>query len=231
MENLNPFNLSNSIRCIHQQVDTAEVSHFGITIRAGSRDETDDEQGLAHFIEHSIFKGTTARKPFHILSRLDAVGGELNAYTTKEETCIYGSFLNVYYERAIELIADIFSRIDKAERMASGLPRIMRLLSEAKLPEPVIESNSFFEITFKRDKRHRSATEYPEETTEELSARQVEILQALKDKKLAPSELIDALVNPVSPRTLRRELTVLKDKGYIDAEGAKGWARKWFLKK
>lgn len=133
--------------------------------------------------------------------------------------------------RRNELIADIFSRIDKAERMASGLPRIMRLLSEAKLPEPVIESNSFFEITFKRDKRHTSATEYPEETTEELSARQVEILQALKDKKLAPSELIDALVNPVSPRTLRRELTVLKDKGYIDAEGAKGWARKWFLKK
>mgnify|MGYP001946383894 CR=1 FL=1 len=107
MENLNSFNLSNSIRCIHQQVDTSEVSHFGITIKAGSRDETEQEQGLAHFIEHCIFKGTTKRKPFHILSRLDAVGGEINAYTTKEETCIYGSFLNIYYERAIELIADI----------------------------------------------------------------------------------------------------------------------------
>ncbi|MEN8957628.1 MAG: pitrilysin family protein [Flavobacteriales bacterium] len=107
MENLNPFNLSNSIRCIHQQVDTAEVSHFGITIKAGSRDELENEQGLAHFIEHCIFKGTAKRKPFHILSRLDAVGGEINAYTTKEETCIYGSFLNIYYERAIELIADI----------------------------------------------------------------------------------------------------------------------------
>ena len=107
MENLNPFNLSNSIRCIHQQIDTAEVSHFGITIKAGSRDELENEQGLAHFIEHCIFKGTAKRKPFHILSRLDAVGGEINAYTTKEETCIYGSFLNIYYERAIELIADI----------------------------------------------------------------------------------------------------------------------------
>ena len=107
MENLNQFNLSNSIKCIHQQVDTAEVSHFGITINAGSRDELEGEQGLAHFIEHCIFKGTAKRKPFHILSRLDAVGGEINAYTTKEETCIYGSFLNIYYERAIELIADI----------------------------------------------------------------------------------------------------------------------------
>ena len=107
MENLNQFNLSNSIKCIHQQVDTAEVSHFGITINAGSRDELEGEQGLAHFIEHCIFKGTAKRKPFHILSRLDAVGGEINAYTTKEETCIYGSFLNIYYERAIELISDI----------------------------------------------------------------------------------------------------------------------------
>ncbi len=107
MENLNQFYLSNGIAGIHQQLDSSEVSHFGITIKAGSRDELENEQGLAHFIEHCIFKGTTKRKPFHILSRLDAVGGELNAYTTKEETCIYGSFLNVYYERAIELISDI----------------------------------------------------------------------------------------------------------------------------
>lgn len=106
-ENLFLFELDNGLRGIHQQIDDADVSHFGITIKAGSRDELDDEMGLAHFIEHSIFKGTKKRKTFHILSRLDAVGGEINAYTTKEETCIYGSFLNVYYDRAIELIADI----------------------------------------------------------------------------------------------------------------------------
>ena len=75
MENLNQFYLSNGIAGIHQQLDSSEVSHFGITIKAGSRDELENEQGLAHFIEHCIFKGTTKRKPFHILSRLDAVGG------------------------------------------------------------------------------------------------------------------------------------------------------------
>ena len=106
-ENLIVLELENGLRGIHQQVDDADVSHFGITIKAGSRDELKEEMGLAHFIEHSIFKGTKKRKTYHILSRLDAVGGEINAYTTKEETCIYGSFLNVYYERAIELIADI----------------------------------------------------------------------------------------------------------------------------
>jgi len=137
--------------------------------------------------------------------------------------------------RRNELIADIFSRIDKAERMASGLPRIMRLMSEADLLEPVIESNTFFEIIFKRDKRYTSATEYPEATvdikSEKLSARQVEILQILQDRKLAPTEIIDALLNPASPRTLSRDLQVLKDKGYIDTEGPRGWGRKWFLRK
>ena len=76
-------------------------------INAGTRDEKEHQDGLAHFIEHSIFKGTSKRKTFHILSRLDNVGGEINAYTTKEETWVYASFLNHHFERATELLADI----------------------------------------------------------------------------------------------------------------------------
>ena len=98
--------LSNGIRIIHKAVNN-QVSHCGVIINTGSRDEMENEQGIAHFIEHTIFKGTQKRKAFHILSRLENVGGELNAYTTKEETCIYASFLNPYYERSLELFADI----------------------------------------------------------------------------------------------------------------------------
>ncbi len=76
-------------------------------INTGSRDETVPEHGIAHFIEHMLFKGTKKRKAYHILSRLEDVGGELNAYTTKEETAIHASFLKEDYERAIELISDI----------------------------------------------------------------------------------------------------------------------------
>lgn len=83
------------------------VAHLGVTIKAGSRYEAENEQGLAHFLEHCIFKGTKNRRAFHILSRLDAVGGELNAYTTKEEICVYGSFAFGYFQRASELMADI----------------------------------------------------------------------------------------------------------------------------
>lgn len=84
-----------------------DVAHCGLIIAAGSRDEEEDEHGLAHFLEHCFFKGTKNRKNHHILSRLDAVGGELNAFTAKEETWIHASMLKEHYERAIELIADI----------------------------------------------------------------------------------------------------------------------------
>ncbi len=86
------FTLSNGIRVVHDEQPYGNVAHCGLIINVGSRDETPQENGIAHFIEHTLFKGTKKRKAFHILSRLDAVGGEINAYTTKEETCIYASF-------------------------------------------------------------------------------------------------------------------------------------------
>jgi predicted Zn-dependent peptidase len=98
--------LPNGIRLVHQYVDSP-VAHCGIIINTGSRDEAPEEQGMAHFIEHTIFKGTLKRKSFHVLSRLDDVGGEMNAYTTKEETAIHASFLAEYYGRTIELFSDI----------------------------------------------------------------------------------------------------------------------------
>ncbi|NVO04097.1 MAG: insulinase family protein [Bacteroidetes bacterium] len=98
--------LSNGIRLVHKYVDSI-VAHCGIIINTGSRDEELKEQGLAHFIEHVIFKGTSKRKSYYILSSMENVGGELNAFTTKEETCIYSSFLPQYYQRAIELTAEI----------------------------------------------------------------------------------------------------------------------------
>jgi predicted Zn-dependent peptidase len=98
--------LDNGIRLVHHRIPGL-VGHCGLIINTGSRDETEPEHGIAHFIEHMLFKGTKNRKAFHILSRLEDVGGELNAYTTKEETAIHASFLKEDYERAIELISDI----------------------------------------------------------------------------------------------------------------------------
>lgn len=100
------FQLSNGLRVVHKQTDRP-VAHCGLMINAGSRDERNGEEGLAHFIEHAIFKGTKRRRTYHILNRMDSVGGDLDAYTTKEITCYYASFLTEYYDRALELISDI----------------------------------------------------------------------------------------------------------------------------
>lgn len=98
--------LKNGIRLVHHRIP-GMLGHCGVIINIGSRNETLPEHGMAHFIEHMLFKGTTRRKAYHILSRLEDVGGELNAYTTKEETAVHASFLKEDYERAIELIRDI----------------------------------------------------------------------------------------------------------------------------
>jgi len=96
----------NGIRIIHKPTDSP-VAHLGILINAGSRDEEEHEHGMAHFIEHSVFKGTNKRRAFHIISRIEDVGGELNAYTTKEETALFSTFLAEFYDRTAELLCDI----------------------------------------------------------------------------------------------------------------------------
>ncbi len=98
---------TNGIRLIHRQ-NHSEVAHFGLLVHTGTRDEKQEEHGLAHFMEHMFFKGTRKRSAYQIISRLEDVGGEVNAYTTKEETALYASFLKQDYRRAIELIQDIF---------------------------------------------------------------------------------------------------------------------------
>jgi len=96
----------NGLRFVYLPWNTP-VSHAGVFIAAGSRYETAQEQGLAHFIEHTLFKGTKKRSSSEVLTRLESVGGELNAYTSREETTVYASFLSAHSLRALELLSDI----------------------------------------------------------------------------------------------------------------------------
>lgn len=98
--------LNNGIRIILSHT-SSRVVYSGVYINVGSRDEAGADEGMAHFIEHSLFKGTTHRKAHHILNRIDGVGGELNAFTTKEETSLYATSLLEHLPRCLELFADI----------------------------------------------------------------------------------------------------------------------------
>ena len=89
----NEYTLPNGLRIIHEPT-LSKVAYCGFAIDAGTRDEAANEQGMAHFVEHLIFKGTVKRKAWHILNRMENVGGDLNAYTNKEETVVYSAFLS-----------------------------------------------------------------------------------------------------------------------------------------
>ncbi len=99
--------LPNGIRIIHAEITHTRLVHCGFILNIGSRDEDLDQEGLVHFWEHMAFKGTKKRKSFHIINRLESLGGELNAYTTKEKVCFYASTLKEHFEKSAELLCDI----------------------------------------------------------------------------------------------------------------------------
>lgn len=99
--------LPSGLRIVHVASPHAAAEYFGITVNAGSRDEAPDEYGLAHFVEHTIFKGTPALSSLDIINEMESVGGELNAYTTKEETVVYSIFPLGHLDRAAALIAQL----------------------------------------------------------------------------------------------------------------------------
>jgi predicted Zn-dependent peptidase len=106
MKEYNLIQLDNGIRILlHHQ--NSSITHSCMIVNAGAKDEQEGKYGVAHFIEHLLFKRTERRSTNQILNRLEQVGGDLNAYTTKEYTCLHASFLNPHLERALDLFEDV----------------------------------------------------------------------------------------------------------------------------
>jgi predicted Zn-dependent peptidase len=141
--------LPNGITLVHRQVMHTEISHLGIMLDIGSRDEEKNEEGLAHFWEHLAFKGTEKKNNIQIINRLEIIGGELNAYTTKEKICFHASVLSPYFERALELITDITFHstfpAKELEKERSVILEEMSMYYEA--PEDAIQDD-FDELLF-----------------------------------------------------------------------------------
>ena len=99
--------LSSGLPLVHVHHRAVASGIFGMTVFAGSADDPAGAHGLAHLVEHTIFKGTRKRRSWHIINRMEAIGGELNAFTTKEETTVYSIFPGGAVARAAELVADL----------------------------------------------------------------------------------------------------------------------------
>lgn len=99
--------LSNGVRILTEHMPNVRSAAIGFFIGVGSRHETDFENGAAHFIEHMLFKGTTTRSASALAKEMDALGGQVNAYTTKESTCFYARCLDTHLDRTISLLCDM----------------------------------------------------------------------------------------------------------------------------
>ena len=100
--------LNNGIRVVTEHIPHVKSVSIGIWVKTGSRDESIEENGISHFIEHMLFKGTERRTALEIAKEIDSVGGVLNAYTSREYTNFYAKVLEKDFDLAIDLLSDIF---------------------------------------------------------------------------------------------------------------------------
>ncbi len=154
--------LSNGIRILHKP-GSSSISHACILINAGSRDEITIHNGLAHFIEHLLFKKTKRRNTSQILNRLELVGADLNAYTTKEYTCIHASFLHPHLERSLDLFEDIvFNSVFPEDEMIKEKEVILDEISSYQDQPDEAVNDDFEDLLFKGHALGRNILGSPE---------------------------------------------------------------------
>ncbi len=100
----------NGVTVLHQDNPFSRAFCIGVWIKTGSRDERAGEEGLSHFLEHMLFKGTTTRTPFEISQALEKIGGSLDAFTTKEQICLFAQVLQSHAGLAVDVLDDMFMR-------------------------------------------------------------------------------------------------------------------------
>lgn len=122
--------------------------HCGIIVKAGTRDEQMANNGVAHFIEHAVFKGTSKRKPFQLFNLIESVGGEINAYTTRENTVFYTSSLKKYFGRNLDLLSDLVFNATFLEKELEKEKKVVLEEIEMYLdsPEDSLYDEYFFEL-------------------------------------------------------------------------------------
>lgn len=98
---------SNGMRIVLEEITTVRSITIGIWVKTGSRNETLEQNGISHFIEHMLFKGTKNRTSLEIAEAFDGIGGEINAFTSKEYTCFYAKVLDTHKELAIDILSDM----------------------------------------------------------------------------------------------------------------------------
>lgn len=105
---INKLTLDNGVRIVWEKIDYVKSASLGIWVNVGSSNEDEETNGLSHFIEHMLFKGTSNRKPNEIAEQMDSLGAQLNAFTSKDCTCFYVKVLDENIEEAMDILQDMY---------------------------------------------------------------------------------------------------------------------------
>src|SRR5690242_15291765 len=100
--------LSNGLRVVMEKIPTGRSVSFGIWVKTGSRNESEAQNGMSHFIEHMLFKGTERHSAKDIAEVFDGIGGNVNAFTTREYTCYYAKVLDEHLPIAVDVLSDMY---------------------------------------------------------------------------------------------------------------------------
>ena len=141
IDNFRKTKLSNGVRIVSESIPSVRSVSVGAWVFTGSRDERRRQEGLSHFIEHMVFKGTRSRRMHQIASRMEAVGGYLNAFTGKEYTCFYARALDNHVGRAVDTVTDLILAPTLPEREVEKEKEVV--LEEIKMYEDSPEDNIF----------------------------------------------------------------------------------------
>ncbi|MGL5318552.1 MAG: M16 family metallopeptidase [Bacteroidales bacterium] len=216
--------LSNGLRVIHQH-NESPVTYCGFAVNAGTRDELPEEKGMAHFVEHMLFKGTQKRRSYHINNRMESVGGELNAYTSKEETLIYSIFPGDELKRAVELLCDlVFNSVYPENELEKEAEIVMDEINSYKDNPAELIFDEFENILFHEDQLGHNilGDEESLESFDSDSCRRfverlyrpnnmiffsmgrnkLEDVVKLLEKYISPIALSDAIINRIAPKPM-----------------------------
>lgn len=210
------YKLDNGIRIVHKNSDTPIV-HLGLFINAGSRDETPAQKGLAHFIEHVFFKGTETRRSSQIYNSIENYGGELNAYTAKEETCIHCSVLKEYFEKAAEVLSDVLFHSTFPEKELAKEKAIV--LDEyyyyKDIPEEVI-LDDFDELVFKNHPLGWNILGEPVR----IKGFAKDDIKTFMDNNYHPEKMVISLIGGLDSQTILRVLKKWFEQGHSSGRTA-----------
>jgi predicted Zn-dependent peptidase len=182
--------LSNGVRIVFEHIDHVRSVSLGIWVGAGSRHEAASESGASHFIEHMVFKGTKTRTANELAELMDAIGGQVNAFTTKECTCFHGRVLDTHLGQLTDILSDMFfnSKLDEADVVNERGVILEEIDMYNDTPEDLV-SERLFAQTFRGNSLARPILG-KKSTLERMTG---EFLSGYLSKRYGASEVVVAL--------------------------------------